>query len=692
MLRYITLVFVINSLGTQAQLAHGGSPIGWGQPEDERVSIPSFGLDTLNKEAVLAAADTIGAPQGYRFGEQRVFDVDLITQGEWSDLADGGRVCRLTLRSPGAVMMSVQFSAFQPAWGTRMFLYDEARTKFLGAFTMQNARTDGLFATAFLPGDAVTIEFQEPAGAGPSQLHVSHITHAWQSIFPPVSSAGQRDIDPGYQSSPCHTNVVCPIAENWQDQTRSVILFVRPDGGACNGTLMNNTSEDGTPYVLIAHHCYQPNESQWIFYFNYQSPTCVGDTGQTMQTLVGAVHRSGTYQGDFDIMELNEPPPASFGVYYAGWDRSGTPPQSGACISNPMSDVKKIAFYNTPATSTTSEIINTPSWQNYWYSGLSEASGAPVFDQNRRVVGHMVEGEQTCETLTTSTTLAAKFSANWDGPTPGTRMRDWLDPSNTTMVLDGYDPNGLSPEAVRTRLRVMLEGPYLAGIGMMSAALNNNDLVPLTEPYSALGYVHVGGGGGEATIQDVLNVGGANEVVDWVVVELRDKNDPAAVLATRSALLRRNGTIVGADGTSAVTFNLPADLYYLAVRHRNHLGIMTASPLPLSSTADLIDLTNASVSVRGGTDATTSINGVRCLWSGDVNMNGVVKYTGQSNDRDPILTRIGGSMATAQYSGYTPEDVNMDGMVKYTGAGNDRDAILLNLSGAPNDVRIDHLP
>ena len=36
------------------------------------------------------------------------------------------------------------------------------------------------------------------------------------------------------------------------------------------------------------------------------------------------------------------------------------------------------------------------------------------------------------------------------------------------------------------------------------------------------------------------------------------------------------------------------------------------------------------------------------------------------NDRDAILLRIGGSVATAIVTGYYPEDVNLDGEVKYT--------------------------
>jgi hypothetical protein len=69
------------------------------------------------------------------------------------------------------------------------------------------------------------------------------------------------------------------------------------------------------------------------------------------------------------------------------------------------------------------------------------------------------------------------------------------------------------------------------------------------------------------------------------------------------------------------------------------------------------------------------------LWPGDVNGDGTVKYTGPSNDRDPVLSAVGGQVATEVLTGYHGADVNLDGQVKYTGAANDRDIILGTVGG-----------
>jgi hypothetical protein len=81
------------------------------------------------------------------------------------------------------------------------------------------------------------------------------------------------------------------------------------------------------------------------------------------------------------------------------------------------------------------------------------------------------------------------------------------------------------------------------------------------------------------------------------------------------------------------------------------------------------------------------------LWSGNVMRDAMLKYTGASNDRDPILTAIGGSVPTNVVTGYALSDVNMDGSTKYTGSANDRDPILSNIGGSvPTNTLTEQLP
>ena len=237
--------------------------------------------------------------------------------------------------------------------------------------------------------------------------------------------------------------------------------------------------------------------------------------------------------------------------------------------------------------------------------------------------------------------------------------------------------------------KVFLEGPYKIADGLMLDSLRKLNLIPLTEPYSAMGHTITGA---VSCSPARLLVTGNDAIVDWVLMELRENSSPYTVLEARVGLLERDGDVVAPDGTSPLGFCPPAGTYRVAVRHRNHLGAMTGSGIALSGTATAVDFTVSGTSTYG-TNARKSTGGVMALWAGNVWTDATLRYTGQDNDRDPILTAIGGSVPTATINGYHLSDVNLDGTVKYTGQDNDRDPILTNIGGSvPTNSLQEQLP
>jgi len=192
-----------------------------------------------------------------------------------------------------------------------------------------------------------------------------------------------------------------------------------------------------------------------------------------------------------------------------------------------------------------------------------------------------------------------------------------------------------------------LEGPYNTGTGLMNDNLRAAApvLIPENEPYTALSnFIHVGGG--ETVDPAVFGPTGNDAIVDWVFIELRDKNAPATVLQTKPALIQRDGDIVDLDGVSEVRFvGIASDDYYLAVRHRNHLGVMSANTFTLSRTQTAIDFTSISTY---GTNAQKDLGGgVMGMWTGDIDYTGVIDATDRSgvwNNRN--LSDYRGSDAT----------------------------------------------
>ena len=257
------------------------------------------------------------------------------------------------------------------------------------------------------------------------------------------------------------------------------------------------------------------------------------------------------------------------------------------------------------------------------------------------------------------------------------------------LLNQGFHQN--APLRARLNLHAILEGPYKSSNGRMVDSLRSAGYLPMIEPYTALGFATVGSSG-EHTSANVLATAGDNAVVDWVFVELRDAADNVQVVATRSALLQRDGDVVDVDGSTGVAFSMPLGSYYICIKHRNHLGVLTLNAVTLDAVGTPVDLSDASTATYG-TDARKPVGAAQVLWAGDVNGDALLKYTGLQNDRDPILVEIGGNVPTNVVQAYSTSDVNMDGRIKYVGAENDRDIILQNIGGAvPTDTKAAQLP
>jgi hypothetical protein len=236
-------------------------------------------------------------------------------------------------------------------------------------------------------------------------------------------------------------------------------------------------------------------------------------------------------------------------------------------------------------------------------------------------------------------------------------------------------------DAITFSGKVFLQGAYSASAGTMTNALNSSGILQAkaaAQPYKAGNFTYSGtekvGDGFFAAHPDI---------VDWVLVELRDATLPAVVRATRAAFVKQNGTLVDVDGTTAgVIFSgVTAGNYYVAIRHRNHLGIRSAAPVGFSNGAGTYDFTTAANSSfkSQGYPSTVNRDGVWLMRGGNANSNGNVKYNGPENDQDRILNfKLGGLLSAVLTDEYATEDVNMDGVVKMNGPDNDQN-FLLNL-------------
>ena len=248
---------------------------------------------------------------------------------------------------------------------------------------------------------------------------------------------------------------------------------------------------------------------------------------------------------------------------------------------------------------------------------------------------------------------------------------------------------------VRVAPKVILQGPYDIASGLMYDSIRISGSLPYIEPYSSLsGFSHKNGGGGNNLGANVININGPNAIVDWVFVSLRAFDDSTNIIATKSALLQRDGDIVeAADGTSELIFNVPIGRYFVAVQHRNHLGVMASFAPYLTAASTIVDFRTQSTKTYGNYAQKLMPNGRNVLWAGNTNLDRRIVYVGTGTDYSNISAKVLSAPAnTPAYSksyvvkGYHLEDVDMNAKVIYVGTGTDQTLISQNVLLHPENV------
>ena len=377
----------------------------------------------------------------WSFGQNIDVDINIKESGTLNILENGSRIWRFGIESEGALTINLKFGNYKLPDGALLYIYNDDKNNIIGAFNDFNNQDDGVFATTLINGDKIVIEYFEPSNPKFSgELILNTVTHGYRGVGEYSKSFGS--------SGSCNMNVICPDGTPWEDDIRSTVMLVSGSSGFCTGALVNNTSEDGAPYLLTADHCYS-DPSSWVFWFNWQSETCDNPgSSPAHNDMSGATLKAKNADSDFCLVLLNSNPPADYEVYYAGWDNSNDQPSTQVGIHHPSGDIKKISFDDDQAVSSDydpSPYLADSHWEiTMWDRNTTTepgSSGSPLFDQNHRIIGQLHGGWASCSSFTED--FYGKFSMSWDrGGSSSNQLKDWLDPTNSgATVLDGYDPN-----------------------------------------------------------------------------------------------------------------------------------------------------------------------------------------------------------------------------------------------------------
>ena len=287
----------------------------------------------------------------------------------------------------------------------------------------------------------------------------------------------------------------------------------------------------------------------------------------------------------------------------------------------------------------------------------------------------------------TDTLFTIFFKALANGVSPVIlKSLDMRDPNNNA-INSTLDSGHVFIGGLVVNAKVFLQGPYNAGTNLMNNNLNTAGYIPNTHPYNVSPWYY---GGTESVPSGFIS--SDTTIVDWVLIELRTSTPGSSTLYRKTGLIKTNGTIVDCiDGKSPVYFKDTASgNFYVVIRHRNHLSVMSAGTLFLTNHSPLYDFTSSLTRIYGG-DAFAVNPGVYAMYAGDVNANGQVRYNGSLNDRSYILAILNGNQMGIIY-GYYKEDVNMNAQVRYNGTANDRSVILLVLGGNQLAVKNTNVP
>jgi len=477
------LVFMTSN--ATGQISQGGEPYQWDIKDVERFNIDfqEFGELDMN---LIGLQDAIGDAEKdtpFRFGIEHDVAFSKENSGSWTELDNGDKIWRLGVKALDATSISFLFDRFVLHKGAELFIWNSERTEFLGSFSFKNNKKAGVFPVSLLHSDAVVIEYLVPAGVDEGELSLGMVVQGYRAI---INQYEDEERGPYGNSGACNINVNCPEGADWQIEKKSVALIIDGGNASCTGALVNNTANDGTPYFLTANHCLG-NPNTWIYLFNHEATNCNGSSGPTLQTISSGDLVASNGGSDFALIELSSAPPASYDVQYVGWDRSDDESVTASTsIHHPSGDVMKICFdednpYHANQGGAAVWYIDE------WEDGVTEpgSSGSPLFDQNHRIIGQLYGGYAACsgEVNNGQADWYGRFGVSWDGNSPETRLKDWLDPQNVNpSVLDGW-PEGavLYAHDASVSINNEIEGVLCQTTIYPTATIFNNGEENLTE-------------------------------------------------------------------------------------------------------------------------------------------------------------------------------------------------------------------
>jgi|GEM_PF-7088272 len=429
----VILLFALSFLSISygfAQVSQKGLPRTL-RPEYQKsnrrtVELPLFTMKVPSEDSIVAMLkkENEQSPKdrvGKVYGLGQPLNIDLLKKSVL-EKTTAGTIYRYIITANNALGLQLYFEEFLLPKGGELYVYNKEHSMVLGAFTSENNTDGGDFLLQVIRGSTITVEYFEPIGTtSKALLKIKDAIYCFADIFGLDRSGDGKYTLNSSCNITCIEDVQCYFDNfnlDWKPVASSVGLVTTYDSGsgksvACGtGTLMNNTNQDQKPYFLTALHIHKgwdylkADHTQFIVYFNHQKQYCGQDPQEIdlNNSVSGLTKLVTNYDGDMALLLLNEQPPASYNVSFAGWSRTkGIGTFRG--IHHPCGSLKKInttfqiqeSGYDYVA-GKGDPVLGLNHWYVDWETGVTQggSSGSPLFNGQKQVIGFLHGGASQC--------------------------------------------------------------------------------------------------------------------------------------------------------------------------------------------------------------------------------------------------------------------------------------------------------
>lgn len=329
--------------------------------------------------------------------------------------------------APNAVSLNFGFTKFNLPEGAELNIYSADRSQFIRTFNSADNNVNRQLWSPIIMSDDVVIEVTAPeAVVAQVELELGHVGQGFRTFGQSTNKSGS-----------CNIDVACSDSKGWENEVNSVAVISTGGSTFCTGFMVNNTSNDKTPYFMTANHCSINASSapSLVTYWNYQTSKCGGARdGKMTDFQSGAVHLVSGAKSDFTLVKLLSQPKSEWNVTFAGWDASDAVGSTAVGIHHPNVDEKSISFENDPTTISSYGGQTTPGDGTHvrvidWDKGTTEpgSSGSPLFNSEHRVIGQLHGGGAACGNDLSD--YYGRFHTSWKSG-----LKNHLDSANTGKV------------------------------------------------------------------------------------------------------------------------------------------------------------------------------------------------------------------------------------------------------------------